>query len=606
MNGSTTRGRGPSLALFTVLISLIMAATAVAAPSQALRPAVVDAIAEEMQRAMTKLRLPNAPAPYYISYKLTEVEVRDVSSQLGAVIAERDRHFINLEARVRVGSPQLDNGNFIVPGENDIDAVAAIELPMEATPRLAKKRAWLVTDQAYKEALMQLRAKLDSRKSGAAVGRDVPSWTTQKAVVQTTPIDVSPLEPMARLREVANASSAAFRTEKGLRESRVAMTTYLERRWYLDSEGLNATDTRRAAGVVVVATGQAPDGQEVVQYAIRYGHTFSDLPDPAALAKNATQVAAQVRALAAAPAMTSYSGPVLFVGEGATGLIRHGLLPHLGGTPLPEGIGPQEAKLFGGALTDKLGLRIAALGLSVGDDPTAKVVDGQPVIGGYRIDDEGTEGQAVNVIVNGTLGSLLTSRTPARAGEVSNGHARRTTKGGAFHGSATNVSVRSSKGSAAAALKQKLIAAAKAEGLPYGLMIKQWDDAAITAAPEMTRRELIQIASNGDVTRPPPALLAYRVYPNGKEELVRGAQVTELPIRIFRELAGMGRTRTVTNFLTSDAPYLVQKLDSVDEGFVPSAGIENSVAAPDLLVPQLDVVYSPIGTRAQPALPMPQ
>ena len=36
---------------------------------------IIDAIAEEMDRALAKLELPGAPKPYHISYKITEVVV---------------------------------------------------------------------------------------------------------------------------------------------------------------------------------------------------------------------------------------------------------------------------------------------------------------------------------------------------------------------------------------------------------------------------------------------------------------------------------------------------------------------------------------------------
>ena len=82
-------------------------------------------------------------------------------------------------------------------------------------------------------------------------------------------------------------------------------------------------------------------------------------------------------------------GPVLFEGEGAVGLIRFTLAPHLGGTPVPEGINPQEAKTFGGAFTNQVGLRVLAPILSIYDDPTAREGGGKALIGGYKIDDEG-------------------------------------------------------------------------------------------------------------------------------------------------------------------------------------------------------------------------
>src|SRR5262249_7598224 len=154
------------------------------------------------------------------------------------------------------------------------------------------------------------------------------------------------------------------------------------------------------------------------------GHTAKDLARDDELKVESKKLAASIVALAKAPVLDKYSGPVLFEGEGAVGLIRATLSPHLGGTPVPEGLDPQEAKTFGGALSDKVGRRkVLSSILSIVDDPTAKDGAGKALIGGYKIDDEGVAAQRVEVVKNGMLKTLLTSRTPGAKGQVSNGHA---------------------------------------------------------------------------------------------------------------------------------------------------------------------------------------
>ena len=227
-------------------------------PSAAVTPAIVDAIAEEMNRDAQRLVIPGAPPPYEISYKITEVEVNEVTASLGETVAKDPRHFVNIEAHVRVGSPALDNGNFVVPDASEIDGTASFQLPLEATPRIAKRATWLVTDSAYKEALIQLRARLEARKAGGTlVPNDVPAWTPAKSIVSDEPVLVAPLESLDDLEARAKALSAVFRDQPGLRDSHVALTSYLERRWYLNTEGTSVTDTRRASGVVISASGQA-------------------------------------------------------------------------------------------------------------------------------------------------------------------------------------------------------------------------------------------------------------------------------------------------------------------------------------------------------------
>jgi predicted Zn-dependent protease len=576
-------------------------------PSKAVTNEIVDVVAEEMNRQLQELEIPGAPKPYSISYKITEVDVNDVAATLGQTTSRRNRHFVNLEARVRVGSPSFDNGNFVVPDGSELDGTAAANLPLEATPRIARRAVWLVTDQAYKEALIQLRAKIEARRAGGASRpADVPAWTKEKPVVSDDPVLVPALESLDELEARAKKLSAVFREQPGLRDSRVAVTSYLERRWYLNTEGTSVTDTRRASGVVIAVSGQAADGQLLGNYFLRYGHTAKDLPSDKELETESKRLADSVVVLAKAPMLEKYSGPVLFEGEGAVGLLRFTLAPHLGGTPVPEGLSPAETRQFGGALTDKVGLRVMSSNLSIVDDPTTREGGGKALIGGYKVDDEGVASQKVEVVKDGNLKTLLLSRTPSQKSQTSNGHARRTAEGGAFHGSATNLFVSAKGGVPRTALKQKLLAAIRAEGLKYGLLIRRFDDAAVTGAPEFTRRELVQMIKTTDQQLPPPAAVAYKVYANGKEELVRGVQLTEVPIRAWKDVIGVSKETTVYNFLASTENQLQLRLTGgTDDGFVPSGGIESSIITPDLLLKEIDVTGAPGGIRPLPVTPKP-
>ena len=391
-----------------------------------------------------------------------------------------------------------------------------------------------------------------------------------------------------------------------MRDARVAVTSYLERRWYLTTEGTAVTDTRRASGIVINAGGQADDGSVLHQYFLRYGHTAKDLPNDDELKGESKRLIGNLQALAKAPIMEPYTGTILFEGEGAVGLIRATLAPHLGGTPVPEGLNPTEAKNFGGALTDKVGVKVVSANLSIFDDPTAKFGNCKALIGGYKIDDEGVASQKVEVIKDGFLKTLLLSRTPSQKGQTSNGHARRTADGGAFHGSATNLFVTGKGGVSRAALEQQLIGAARAEGRKYGVLIKQLDDAAVSSAPEFSRRELIQMIKMTDQSLPPQATVAYRVYLDGRREIVRGVQLKEVPIKAWKQVLGVSTELTTYNFLNPTESQLQLRLTGgTDDGFVPSGGIESSIVTPDLLLNDMDVVGTTAGEHPVPLVPKP-
>ncbi len=576
-----------------------------AGPSKAITNSTVDAVASEMGRALSALTIPGEESPYFLGYKLTEVEVNDVAATLGQTTARKDRHFVNLDTHAHVGDYTFDNSNFVIPQGEFIDGIATIQLPLEATPRLASRATWLATDAAYKEALLQLRTKQEAQRTGGA-RPGVASYTKEEPFVSDEQVLVAKLEELSTLEDRAQKISAVFRGVDHVRDSRVAFTSFLERRWYLNSEGTSATDTRRVSGVVITASGQAEDGQELALHFTRYGITAADLPSDAELIDEAKKLASTLAALRTAPVMENYSGPVLFDDQGAADMVRYTLAGNLGGTPVPAGMTPQEAKMFGGALAGKKNLRVLAPELTLIDDPTARSAGNRALIGAYKLDDEGVPAKRVQVVANGKLVSLLTSRTPSQDFAGSNGHARRTGPGGVFHGSATNLFVEARRGLSDAQLKQRLLAEVKRQGLEYGLIIRGFDDAAITAAPELSKPQLIRLFRTTDVLAPPPVSLAYRVYPTGKEELVRGVQLKEVDIRAWKDIVAAGRDKFVANFLASPEMWVEHKISGgTPEGFVPSGGVESAVITPNLLFKELDVTGSAAGRRAAPAIPPP-
>jgi hypothetical protein len=137
-------------------------------------------------------------------------------------------------------------------------------------------------------------------------------------------------------------------------------------------------------------------------------------------------------------------------------------------------------------------------------------------------------------------------------------------------------------------------------------VIRRFDDAAVTSAPEFSRRELVAMIKSTDQQLPPPSILAYKVYPNGKEELVRGVQLAEVPIRAWKDVIGVSKEMTAYNFLAATESQLQLRLTGgTDDGFVPSGGIESGIVTPDLLLKEIDLGGSSAGERPAPVLAKP-
>src|SRR5208282_322392 len=62
--------------------------------------------------------------------------------------------------------------------------------------------------------------------------------------------------------------------------------------------------------------------------------------------------------------------------------------------------------------TGRVGTRVLPASVTLVDDPTATAFNGQSMIGGYDIDDEGVRPDRVTIVDNGALRNLLMSRRP--------------------------------------------------------------------------------------------------------------------------------------------------------------------------------------------------
>src|SRR5207244_82635 len=87
-----------------VFFALACIGSAVAQPS-----GVLGVLSEELDRNFKGLKEKADPAPYFMSYAVTEQDYAVISASFGAVTSSNQSRTANLDVTVRVGSPKLDN-----------------------------------------------------------------------------------------------------------------------------------------------------------------------------------------------------------------------------------------------------------------------------------------------------------------------------------------------------------------------------------------------------------------------------------------------------------------------------------------------------------------
>lgn len=524
--------RDPTLRT-AALLALCVLLLGAAAPEADPRLTLLDAMEVELARNQRQLRLQEHEPPYFMSYQLKQSEQHHLSARFGALFQDdtyRDRRLL---VDVRVGSYEFDNSpegeefSFGFSSGPGTSYTARKEAPLDDSPLALRTALWLLTDEKYKEALVQLLKKKGERVYAVDEPQRPHSFSREEPVRYVQPpvqLSYDRERWARRVREL----SARFRAHPEIFDSEVRLGVEKISRLFVSTEGSRLATESAIYGVVVSAHTRAPDGQLLEGSRAFYAPTESGLPDEAALAKATQEVIEDLLALRKAPAIDPYTGPALLEPE-AAGVLLHEAVGHRleGERQSSEG----EGKTFRG----QVGNQVLPPFISIFDDPTLRELQGQPLNGYYLYDDEGVKAQRVALVEKGVLRNYLLSRRPVEGFTRSNGHGRSQSTLKPIARMA-NLLVESSKQVADTELKRMLIAEAKRQGKPYGLIIRDIEGG-------NTNTSSYGYQAFKGVPRQ-----VYRVdVATGKETLVRGVEIVGTPLSAVNRIMATGRKMGVFN-----------------------------------------------------------
>jgi TldD protein len=551
-----------------------------------------QAMRDEIDRAK-KLSLANLEAPYFVEYTIDEEENFSVSANLGGLLARRKERFRAPEADVRVGDYKFDNSNFA--GGFGGSRYDLQRFPLEDSYPLLRRYFWLMTDSSYKaavEAIARKRAALRNMQQTDQLA----DFAHAEPVKSILPIKGLTLDE-DRWTSQVRTLSAIFAGFPAVKNSGVEMYASEGGFYLMNSEGTEVREPGSAMLIRARAAAQAADGMTLRDAASYYSVDEAHLPGEAELRRGFTALAENVVALAKAPKGEDYSGPVLFEGGAGAQIFAEVLAHNLALSRRPvmqggRGGGGQPSELDG-----RMGARVLPDTFDVVDDPTQKEWRGRPLFGSYNVDREGVAPKPLKVIEKGVLKNYLLTRQPVRGYEGSNGRARLPGNFGSNSAGISNLFVSSTDAVPAAELKKKLIELCRTRNKPYGIIVRKMDFPS-TAGLDEVRRLLAGQQGGRPVSLP---ILAYRVYVDGHEELVRGMRFRNFNVRSLKDILAAGDDAAVFEFQDNGAPFAL-----IGGG---SFTAESSVVAPSILIddlelhpleeelPKLPVVSAPDMTR---------
>src|ERR1700693_424750 len=535
------------------------------APAEKSSDVLLSTLQQEVQRAAAQLAKSD-PAPYFLSYSVYDQEAAGVVATYGGLVQSFAGHRRLADVTMRVGTPALDNTH----NENRGSGLTAGSLPLGSDPDAIARELWIWTTRKYRRAaptFLNVKTSMTVRSEEEDKSPDFSSESPQNSV---DPAMLSFKFDQAAWKEKIRRYSSYFRKYPEIYSSHVYLQVEKGKFYFVSSEGSRVVTSGAMARLVIQAETRAEDGMELLRVGGFQAPSPDGFPAEPDIEKKIEKMAADLKALRAAPIAEPFDGPALLSGRAAA-VFFHEVLGHR-----LEGHrqrGDQEGQTF----TKKVDQPVLPDFLSVADDPTLRALNGVALSGTYSFDQEGEPASRVEIIKDGILKGFLLSRMPIKNFSNSNGHGRGQ-PGRMPTARQGNLIVTSVKTVKEPELRERFIEEIKKQGKPYGLYFE--DVQGGFTLPTRALPQAFQVLP----------VIVWRVYPDGRpDELVRGVDIVGTPLAALTRI-----------LLTGDTPQVFNGVCGAESGQVPV-----SAAAPAMLFSEMEVQKRAQSHSRPPILPPP-
>jgi TldD protein len=520
-----------------------------------------DPLLRAMQQELDRekgLLLPGMQKPYFVEYRLDDINTYEAVANYGALTREESGHQRVIRVTVRIGDYAMDSSSS--RGDGTVELA-----PTDDNPLALQYALWTATDTAYKNALRAYSAKQAALKQFQSA-QTQQDFAQVKPVVQISPLVALDLDRNEWKHRIIEASGL-FASDPGVRSfaEQVQYSTASVRgialnRYLVNTEGTMVRTGYAAYNGAISVGGQAADGMRLSRDNETVATTAKELESASAFRKRVIEDLKSFDELRNAPVVSAedYHGPVLFSGDAAADVFTRLFVPNIEADRPEMGTTARTT----GAYSSSYKSRVLPDMFSVTDDPLQAKFGGKALLGAYTIDDEGVPAQSVDIVVHGKLENFLIGREPVKDFATSNGHGR-AAPAQAPHSRSGVILIKADQPLSKDELNKRLLAMAKEQNKDV-------------YAVETLGGELL------------PRLL-YRVKADGTRQLVRGAVFDELDNRSLRSgIVAVGNDPYVSNSL----------------GAIPQTIITPSMLFDDIGVKRATVEQQKLPYYAPPSLPV--
>src|SRR3984893_14301426 len=212
---------------------------------------LLEALLTELDRSTAQLKMDKVQAPYYIEYRVNDLEEFSAEAAFGALRENQRNRRRVLRVVVRIGNYKQDSYY------NQGLGTATI-LPLDSDPIALRRQIWLMTDEAYKSAADAYAEKLSALKQFSADPNPIDDFAKAPVVTKVEPVAALKLDESAWKQTLLEMTNL-FRKYPEVQTVSASARFSAVNQYFVNSEGTIVRNGRVNATVTLNGATQAAD-----------------------------------------------------------------------------------------------------------------------------------------------------------------------------------------------------------------------------------------------------------------------------------------------------------------------------------------------------------
>ncbi len=485
------------------------------AQSSAEKDVLLKIFQEQVDSLYDVYKKASVPA-YYLSFRIDKSDAFLFSAEMGSLTKEKSSLQAVLTIQIRVGNPLMDNFYFDDNHkESSHNREHIIRLPLDENTALMTEILQRETAIAYKKACQDYQKVLSVMSDNQTVREIQGEYVQPLPYAYNEPFLTIPFKEKEFKQRVVNCSEVLAQE---VSFTNLVTASYItERKYFVSSDGAAIVQNKVHSFLQIELKGQNDDG---VRFSLpkRYDTEYPDeLPTVEEIVRDAETMVIKMQQMQKSKPVKADICPVVFANEAAGVFWQQSIVP------------------FVADYQGDLNVRVFTSDISVESNAGLSLYGKDRLLGAYRYDDEGVEGQKVQLIEKGILLSGCYSSVSNKIHALSNGCGR-AVAGEQPVSVPANILVSTSHPYSDEDLREYLKREAVASGKEFGYWVA-------SAQVDKVSREI-------------QSLMAWKVYVDGRpDEMVYGIVFSGTPRILLSQVKMAGNTTCCVACDYKGVPY---------------------------------------------------